>query len=176
MVQVRPRQFQLRHPGDDAGEARDVGPTLLPGIPLQYDPMPVLRNLATPQLWILGEDDIDAPSAETARRLEQLAAVRPIRVAVFPHAGHGIYDHETAPDGTRLSTCQPDGYFQMMRDFIVEGRIGPAYGTARIDDPRRPWFFEIDLHSPARAHRIAVVRTCRIPVAGPAGAESGGQA
>lgn len=100
--------------------------------------MPVLRNLATPQLWILGEDDIDAPSAETARRLEQLAAVRPIRVAVFPHAGHGIYDYETAPDGTRLSTRQPDGYFQMMRDFIVEGRIGSGYGTARIDDPRRP--------------------------------------
>ena len=118
-------------------ELREIGPTLLPGIPLQYDPMPVLQNLETQQLWILGEDDIDAPSAETARRLKELAAVRPITVAVFPHAEHGIYEYETAPDGTRLSTRQPDGYFQMMRDFIFHGRIGPSYGTARISEPRK---------------------------------------
>jgi uncharacterized protein len=114
-------------------ELREVGPTLLPGIPLQYDPMPVLRNLETPQLWILGADDIDAPSAETARRLKDLAAAgRPITTVVFPHAEHGIFEYETAPDGTRLSTRQPDGYFQMMRDFIIDGRIGASYGTARI--------------------------------------------
>jgi uncharacterized protein len=114
-------------------ELREVGPTLLPGIALQYDPMPVLRNLDTPQLWILGADDIDAPSAETARRLKVLAAAgRPITTVVFPHTEHGIFEYETAPDGTRLSTRQPDGYFQMMRDFILDGRIGARYGTARI--------------------------------------------
>lgn len=118
-------------------ELRAIGPTLLPGIPLQYDPMPVLQNLETQQLWILGEDDIDAPSAETARRLKQLAAVRPITVAIFPHAEHGIFEYETAPDGSRLSTRQPDGYFQMMRDFIFHGWIGPSYGTARISEPRK---------------------------------------
>jgi hypothetical protein len=99
--------------------------------------MPVLQNLKAQQLWILGADDIDAPSGETARRLEALAAVRPITVAVFPHAEHGIYEYETAPNGTRLSTRQPSGYFQMMRDFIFHGRIGPIYGTARISEPRR---------------------------------------
>ncbi|HVI04894.1 MAG TPA: alpha/beta hydrolase, partial [Sphingomicrobium sp.] len=52
---------------------REIGPSMLPGVPLQYDPMPVLRNLSVPQLWILGEDDLDAPSAETARRLKGLA-------------------------------------------------------------------------------------------------------
>ena len=120
-----------------AAELRKIGPTLLPGTPFQYDPMPVLRNLATPQLWILGEDDLDAPSAETARRLKALAGLgRPITTAMFPHAEHGIYEYETAPDGTRLSTRQPEGYFRMMRDFIVNGRIGAHYGPARIFKPR----------------------------------------
>jgi uncharacterized protein len=116
-------------------ELREIGPTLFPGVPLDYDPMPVLRNLATPQLWILGEDDIDAPSAETVRRLKALAAAgRPITTAVFPHAEHGIFEYETTSDGTRLSTRQPDGYFRMMRDFILT-RIGSRYGTARISGP-----------------------------------------
>jgi pimeloyl-ACP methyl ester carboxylesterase len=117
-------------------ELRAVGPTLLPGVPLQYDPTPVLRNLATPQLWILGKDDVEAPSAETARRLKALAgAGQPITTVVFPNAEHGIYEYETAPDGTRLSTRQPDGYFRMMRDFILTGRIGSHYGTAIISKP-----------------------------------------
>jgi pimeloyl-ACP methyl ester carboxylesterase len=112
---------------------REIGPTLFPGAPLDHDPMPVLRNLATPQLWILGEDDIDAPYAETARRLNSLSGVgRPITTVVFPGAEHGMYLHESGPDGKRLSTRQPEGYFAMMRDFIVNGRIGASYGTARI--------------------------------------------
>jgi pimeloyl-ACP methyl ester carboxylesterase len=117
-------------------ELRATGPALLPGVPFQYDPMPVLRNLDTPQLWILGTDDFDAPSAETARRLKALeAAGRSITIALFPHAEHGIYEYETAVDGTRLSTRQPDGYLRMMRDFIVKGRIAANYGTARIFEP-----------------------------------------
>jgi pimeloyl-ACP methyl ester carboxylesterase len=114
-------------------EVRQTGPTLLPGIPLQYDPMPVLRNLHTPQLWILGAQDIDAPSAETARRLRDLAAHgAPIATAIFPKAEHGIYEFETQADGTRLSTRQPDGYFRMMCDFIRDGRLRPPYGTATL--------------------------------------------
>ena len=119
--------------GNPEADVRRIGPTLLPGIPLQYDPMPVLRNLRTPQLWILGADDIDAPSAETARRLATLAANgAPIATAMFPKAEHGIYEYETQADGTRLSTRQPDGYFRMMCDFIRDGRLQPPYGTASL--------------------------------------------
>jgi pimeloyl-ACP methyl ester carboxylesterase len=117
-------------------ELREKGPKLLPGIQPRYDPMPVLRKLATPQLWILGEDDIDAPSAETARRLEALAAEgRPIVTAMFPHVEHGIFEYETRPDGTRVSTRNPDGYFRMMRDFIRSGRLQGRYGSSVISDP-----------------------------------------
>jgi len=120
-------------------QLREEGPKLLRGIQLHYDPMPVLRNLKTPQLWILGEDDIDAPSAETARRLEALAAEgHPIVTAMFPHAEHGIFEYETLPDGTRASTRNSDGYFSMMRDYIRGGRLLQArYGSSVISDSGR---------------------------------------
>ncbi|HEY1752473.1 MAG TPA: hypothetical protein VGG29_14535, partial [Caulobacteraceae bacterium] len=112
-------------------ELRVAGPKLFANVPLHYDPMPVLRNLATPQLWILGQDDVDAPSAETARRLQALGATgRPISVAVFAHAEHGIYEYETQADGARLSTRQPAGYFPMMRDFVLGRRLTGGYGAA----------------------------------------------
>jgi pimeloyl-ACP methyl ester carboxylesterase len=119
---------------------REQGPALLAGVPADHDPMPVLRNLDTPQLWILGEDDSEAPSAETARRLHNLIGQgRPITLALFPHADHGIYEYETTADGTRVSTRNPDGYFAMMRDFIRDGRLGEhaATGTATITRPLR---------------------------------------
>ena len=98
---------------------RKDGPILLEGVPAQYDPMPVLTNLQVPQLWILGGQDRDAPSGETLRRLTALRkAGRPIRTVVFPDADHGIYEFETRPDGERVSTRQPEGYFPLMRDFI----------------------------------------------------------
>lgn len=114
-------------------QVREQGPVLLAGVPMQYDPMPVLRNLHTPQLWILGEDDTDAPSAETLRRLRALAAEgRPIVTAVFPRADHGIYEYETKEDGTRVSTRNPEGYFAMMRDFVLQGRLRTSYGSSTI--------------------------------------------
>lgn len=114
-------------------QLRERGPELLPHLPAQYDPMPVLRNLDVPQLWILGADDTDAPSAETEHRLRALAAEgKPIVTAVFPHTDHGIYEYETKADETRMSTRHPDGYFAMMRDFIRTGRVGKSYGTSMI--------------------------------------------
>ena len=109
-------------------EVRERGPKMFPGVSLHYDPMPVLRGLSTPQLWILGGDDLDAPSAETVRRLHALAASgKPIDIAIFPRAEHGIFEYETAADGTRLSTRNSEGYFAMMRDYILEGRLWRVY-------------------------------------------------
>ncbi|MBC7989081.1 MAG: alpha/beta hydrolase [Luteimonas sp.] len=114
---------------------RDQGPLLLAGVPAQYDPMPVLQNLDVPQLWILGEQDTDAPFAETRRRLSHLKSKgRPITVATYPGADHGIYEFELDKDGKRVSTRNPDGYFRMMRDFIIDGRLKSRYGTARFVD------------------------------------------
>ena len=112
-------------------ELKQKGPVLLAGALFQYDPMPVLRHLDTPQLWILGGEDVDAPSAETIKRLHDLQqSGRPIALAVYPRAEHGIYEFETKPDGTRVDTRNPDGYFQMMRDYILDGKLHGAYGDA----------------------------------------------
>src|SRR5215469_3374361 len=119
-------------------ELKELGPTLFPGAPLQYDPMPVLRNLRTPQLWVLGKDDIDAPSAETAARLRALAASgSPITTAMFPNAEHGMWEYVVAPDGTRVSTRQPEGYFRMLVDFARDGWLHGAYGADLISDIER---------------------------------------
>ena len=113
---------------------REEGPILLAGVPANYDPMPVLRNLDTPQLWILAADDHDAPSAETERRLRALQADgKPITVAVFPNTEHGIYEFESRADGTRINTRNPKGYFAMMRDFILHGHLDTrGYDTSTI--------------------------------------------
>ena len=118
---------------NDEPTIRAQGPKLLEGVPARYDAMAVLSNLDVPQLWILGGKDRDAPPAETLRRLARLqAAGKPIATAVFPDAEHGMYEFDEKPDGERISTRQPDGYFRMMRDFIEGRPLAPAYGDARV--------------------------------------------
>jgi pimeloyl-ACP methyl ester carboxylesterase len=121
-----------------AAELRDKGQAYRFGTPWNYDSMPVLRKLRVPALWILGEDDLDAPSGETSRRLHALiAAGRPITLAMFPHAEHGMTEYEIKPaDGERVSTRYAAGYFTLMRDFIRDGRIAGAYGASTITRPR----------------------------------------
>ena len=106
------------------------------GTPWHYDPMPVLRRLRTPQLWQLAEDDIDAPMAETWRRLR--AVVRdddaPITVAVFPDAEHGMTLFERDAAGKRISLRYPAGYTRMTVDF-AKGTLGDGYGDARLYRP-----------------------------------------
>ena len=116
---------------------RKDGPRLLEGVPARYDPMPVLTNLDVPQLWIIGGQDRDAPPKETLRRLTALRdAGRPITTAVFPNADHGMYEFETAADGERLSTRQPDGYLKLMADFIAGKSLAPRYGSAVMSSRR----------------------------------------
>jgi len=105
--------------------------------PFDYDPMPPLRASTTPQLWILGQDDLQAPSAETSKRIKWLiAAGRDYTLAVYPGAEHGMTLYELDAKGERLSTRYAPGYFQMMVDFIKNGRIGARYGNAVITQPK----------------------------------------
>ena len=123
-------------------QIRKEGPPLLEGVPARYDPMPVLTNLDVPQLWILGGQDRDAPPMETLRRLDALSkAGRPITAAVFPGADHGMYEFETQADGERVSTRQPDGYVQMMKDFIEGKPRAAGYGNAEMR-VSGPWLTE----------------------------------
>ncbi|HSY04324.1 MAG TPA: alpha/beta hydrolase [Steroidobacteraceae bacterium] len=106
------------------------------GTPFRYDPMPTLRALDVAQLWVLGEDDLDAPSAETSRRIRTLQAEgRPITLALFPHAEHGLTEYEFNAAGERVSTRYSAGYFAMMRDFMRSGELPGTYGASVITRP-----------------------------------------
>lgn len=107
------------------------------GTPFHYDPMPALRAATAPELWIVGGEDYEAPSAETSRRIRSLIGDgRPFTLAVYPGAEHGMTLFEKGPDGERISTRYAPGYFAMMRDFARSGRLAGRYGDAIITTPR----------------------------------------
>lgn len=114
-------------------ELRAMGPTFDWHTPFNFDPMATLRANKVPQLWVLGGEDYQAPSAETRRRLDSLIAQRhPFTVAYYPKAQHGIMLFETGPDGSRVSTRIAPGYFRMIRDFARDGRLHGSYGDAEL--------------------------------------------
>src|SRR5207245_1527930 len=119
-----------------AAEAREKFKDSLPGTPFRYNPMPTLCAVERPQLWILGEDDLEAPSAETSRRIKTLIAEgKPITLALFPHAEHGMTEYEVDSNGERASTRYAPGYFAMMRDFARNGHVSGAYGSSVVVKP-----------------------------------------
>ena len=117
-------------------KAREKFKDSLPGTPFRYDPMPTLRAVKAPQLWILGEDDLEAPSAETSRRIKTLIVEgKPITLALFPHAEHGMTEYEVASNGERVSTRYAPGYFTMMRDYARNGHLSGSYGSSVVVKP-----------------------------------------
>lgn len=102
--------------------------------PWTYDPLPTLRALDVPQVWVLGTDDLDAPPAETVRRLSGLQeAGRDVTIAQFAGAEHGLTLYETR-DGARVSTGYPAGYFQLLVDAAT-GRLSDSYQGAELRLP-----------------------------------------
>lgn len=118
-------------------ELRARGPVYVVGTPFHYDPMPVLRATKTPQLWVLGGQDQDAPSAETLRRLQALAdAGAPIATALFPRGEHGMTEVVPGPDGDPVAIGYPSGYLRMLLDFARDGRLHGDYGDAVLGGRR----------------------------------------
>src|SRR5579863_1986905 len=61
-----------------------------------------------------------------------IAAGKDYTVAVYHGAEHGMTECELNASGERVSTRFAPGYFQMMADFIRDGRSGEHYGKAAI--------------------------------------------
>jgi len=56
-----------------------------------YDPMPVLREVHTPTLWLLGDDDRSIPVRNTVANLTALKAEgRPFEWRTYPGLGHSL--------------------------------------------------------------------------------------
>jgi uncharacterized protein len=118
-------------------ELRAMAPQFDWGTPFHYDPMPTLRANTTRQVWILGGRDYEAPSAETSRRIAGLIANgRPFSLALYRNAEHGMTLFEAGPNGERVSTRYPEGYFAMIRDFARNGRLDGTYGEAELTHDR----------------------------------------
>lgn len=118
----------------DNDSIRRYGPLRVHGTTWEYEPMPVLRRVQVPQLWIQAGDDTEAPPAETrARLLAPVAEGRPLSVVEFPTADHDILEFEAGADGRRRATRHSDGFFRLLVDWIRDGRMGDApYGNARV--------------------------------------------
>ena len=103
------------------------------GTSWDYDARSVLARLDTPMLWVLAADDTEAPPDTTRAILSDLQAEgRPIDIAVFPGADHGIVEYETGPDGMRVSTRYSAGYFRMLADWIRDPVLRGDYGRASL--------------------------------------------
>ncbi|WP_114239560.1 S9 family peptidase [Dyella sp. C9] len=116
-------------------DIREKGKAYMFGTPWHYDAMAVLERLHTPQLWILGGMDLDAPSGETLRRLSSLQAKGfPVTTALYEQADHGMTEFEPGKDGERVDTRYANGYMRMTIDY-AKGAWHPPYGDASLGYP-----------------------------------------
>jgi pimeloyl-ACP methyl ester carboxylesterase len=95
------------------------------------DPLEVVRAVNVPQLWILAQDDREAPYEKTRTRLQSLqSAGKAITVYVFPDTDHGMWEYQTKDDGRRQRTRVTDGFYDLMADW-AKGRLDQKYGAGR---------------------------------------------
>ncbi len=94
--------------------------------PHGYDPVPVLRTLSTPSLWILGEKDRSIPLARTVATLNDLARTqgRPISLHVIPGVNHRLMYPTTARPAEALAEAgrQPD-FWRPMETWFRTNKI-----------------------------------------------------
>ena len=93
-----------------------------------YDAKAALAKLDVPLLWVLAEDDREAPIERTRAVLAELAgAGRPIDVYLFPDTDHGMMEYRENADGSRTGTRITDGYLRLLAEWIKRDVQGP-YG------------------------------------------------
>lgn len=115
-------------------DLRRVGQPLFDNVELiwNYDAPAVIRKLEVPLLWVIAEEDREAPPAVTLQRLSALrSGGADITVYSFPHTDHGIYEFRQAADGSRTTTRIASGYFPLVTDWIKGAPLKPTYGSAR---------------------------------------------
>ncbi len=96
-------------------------------IDLEYDAMPALRKVNNPMLWVIAGKDTEAPNTETIARLKQLQAEGShLDLVIFPNADHGMIEI----NGKELLGKYSEGYFRLLRDWILTRKISRQYGDA----------------------------------------------
>jgi len=69
--------------------------------PSGFDPVPLLRQIAVPAIWLYGGQDHSQPTNRSAATLRRLRASegKDFTIVVYPHADHGLLD--TPPTDAR---------------------------------------------------------------------------
>jgi len=124
---------------------RVIGPMRNQGTSWAYEPVPVLRALESPQFWIIAADDAEAPPGETIARLRALQAEgRPIDLAIYPNADHGMILIERGADGAVRETGHVANYFRQVaawiktRDLTFAREAGAEVTTPDVATPPTP--------------------------------------
>lgn len=107
------------------------------GTSWEYQPVPVLRRIGVPMLWVLAGADREAPSGTTRAILTGLQTEgRQIDVAFFPDVDHGMTRFVETDDGGRVMMGYADGYFRLLADWPRRYGFSGCYGDAELT-PRR---------------------------------------
>jgi len=95
--------------------------------PSGVDPMPWIRRLAIPSLWVYGALDQHVPAKLSTRLLEPLATdgARDVTVQVYPGANHALVETQTGltSEMLRSDTFAP-GLFAAVGDWLRAHHLG----------------------------------------------------
>lgn len=89
---------------------------------IDYDPIPALRRVRCPGLFIFGKHDYTVPVDESVRRIE--AALKETenetcQVVVLPNAGHGVMEIDPDNPAQPASPMRiADGYLRLLGDWL----------------------------------------------------------
>jgi dienelactone hydrolase len=106
-------------PAEILAEVRRVGPS-------GFDPVPSIRRLAIPALWLLGAIDQHIPTALSVERLAPLASGpdHDFTYVVFPGADHFLLESEHALDSEDLrSHSYASRLFLRVDEWLQERRL-----------------------------------------------------
>lgn len=121
-------------------QAREVVPQMFRSyVDPFYDPVPTLRSLQIPMMWMIAGEDIEAPPGPTIQTLNRLRkAGKPFELMVFPGADHGLTTFETLPSGGRVKTGYVPGYFCTMMAWLRQQSMAQAYADPPSGDASAP--------------------------------------
>lgn len=127
-----------------------------------YDPVPTLESLQIPMMWVIAEEDIEAPPGPTIEAISRLKrSGKPFELLVFPDTDHGMTTFRTTPDGGRVRTGYVPGYYCTMMTWLRQqsapNRTDPRSQLPKLTAPTWP------LAAP-KAGRQRTVRWRRTPV------------
>jgi uncharacterized protein len=93
-----------------------------------FDPMPAIRSLRIPALWIYGGTDFHVPTRLSVERLHPVAREpgRDFSYVVFPRGNHALIDTDTGLNADVVRSHRyVAGLFTTIRGWLTERRIAP---------------------------------------------------